>query len=118
MSAQEQDTFTEAEVFQALSWGMPDSQARHLAKYMADDPILIESMPERKEMEPSEIMYSEDMLLLLSLVSEKAHEKAERRFAQQQLRNKLSPEERSEWESRRAELKARLIKAGKSVPDL
>jgi hypothetical protein len=118
MSAHEQDTFTEAEVFQALSWGMADSAARHLAKHMADDPTLIASMPDRKEMEPSVTMYSEDMLLLLSLVSEKAHEKAERRLAQQQLRAKLSPEERAEWESRRTELKTRLIKAGKSVPDL
>lgn len=63
-------------------------------------------------------MYSEDTLLLLSLVSEKAHEKAARRLAEQRLRTELSPEERAEWESRRTELKTRLVGAGKRVPDL
>jgi hypothetical protein len=43
MAAQNEDTFTEEEVFQALKPGMPETEARRLAKYMADDP----TSPER-----------------------------------------------------------------------
>jgi hypothetical protein len=118
MSGQERDTFTESEVFQALSWGMPDSTARRIAKTIADDPALIAAGPERMAEEPSVTMYSEDMLLLLSLVSEKAHEKAVRRLAEQRFRTELCPGARAEWESRRTELRTRLIAAGKLVPDL
>jgi len=118
MSAQERDTFTEAEVYRALSWGMSDTAARRLARAMADDPALIDSLPERKALEPSVTMYSDDMLLLLSLVSESAKERAEGRLAAHRLETELSTEERADWEARRADLKRRLVAAGKAIPDL
>jgi hypothetical protein len=117
MSPQNEDTFTEAEVFQALSWGMPDTDAHRMARAMADDPALIESIPEQRELGPQVTMYSEDMLLLHSLVSENARIKAERRLADRRLQTQLTPGDRAEWEERRANLKRQLLAAGKSVPD-
>jgi hypothetical protein len=117
MDAQSQDTFSEAEMFQALSWGMPDTAARRQAKYMADDPTAIaKAFPEFKDLGPVATMYSEDTLLLLSLVSEDTRKKAERRLAQQRLRPELSEEERAEWNARRNELHKKLVAAGKLLP--
>jgi hypothetical protein len=114
MDAQSQDTFSEAEMFQALSWGMSDTAARKHAKYMADDPTTTaEAFP---ELGPVATMYSEDALLLLSLVSEETRKKAERRLAQQRLRPELSEEERAEWNARRDELRKKLVAAGKLLP--
>ncbi len=58
-------------------------------------------------------MYSEDMLLLLSLVSEECHRKVDQRLVQERLGKELTQSERERWNKRRSELRAQLIKAGK-----
>ena len=108
----QEETFTRAEVVQALGWGMPRSEAERLANVMADEGAAVLS-EEEKLKGPGVVMYSEDVLLLLSLVSEEARGKAERRLAQQRIKRELSPAERSEWEARRKALRDALIKAGK-----
>jgi len=112
MAAQKEDTFSEEEVFQALRPGMPDTAARRLAKFMADDPTSPERIRLEKAEGPTEGIYTEDMLLLLSLVSSEAQRKAELRVAQQRLQLVLTPEQHAEWEARRSKLRQRLIDGG------
>lgn len=113
MTAQNSNTFSEAELFQALSWGMPDSSARKLARHMADDPSSTTNIAEFKDIGPTETIYSEDVLLLLSLVSDDARKKVEQRLAEQRLRPALTGDELAEWDARRRELRNRLVAAGK-----
>jgi hypothetical protein len=112
MAAQNDETFSEEEVFQALSWGMQETEARRLAKFMADDPTSPERIRFEKAEGPSEGIYTEDMLLLLSLVSSEAQRKAELRVARQRLQLVLTPEQHAEWEARRSKLRQQLIDAG------
>jgi hypothetical protein len=112
MAAQNEDTFSEEEVFQALSWGMPDTDARRLATFMADDPTSPERIRLEKAEGPVAGIYTEDMLLILSLVSSEAQRKAEHRLAQQRLQLVLTPEQHAEWEARRSTLRQALIDAG------
>ena len=97
MAAQNEDTFSEEEVFKALSWGMPDTEARRLARFMADDPTSPERIRLEKAEGPTEGIYTEDMLLILSLVSSETQRKAEHRLAQQRLQSALTPEQHAEW---------------------
>jgi hypothetical protein len=112
MAAQNEDTFSEEEVFQALSWGMPDTEARRLAKFMADDPTSPERIRFEKAEGPTAGIYTEDMLVLLSLVSNEAQRKAELRVAQQRLQLVLSPEQHAEWEACRSKMRQALIDSG------
>jgi len=112
MAAQNEDTFSEEEVFKALSWGMPDTEARRLARFMADDPTSPERIRLEKAEGPTEGIYTEDMLLILSLVSSETQRKAEHRLAQQRLQSALTPEQHAEWEARRSKLLQALIDAG------
>ena len=108
----QEETFTRAELTRALSWGMPSSEAVRLANVMADEGAALLTA-EEKATSPGVVLYSEDLLLLLSLVSDKARTKAERRLARQRLEPELSPAEHSEWEARRKALRDALIKEGK-----
>jgi hypothetical protein len=112
MAAQNEDTFSEKEVFQALRWGMPDTEARRLAKYMADDPTSPERIRIEKAEGPTEGIYTEDMLLILSLVSSETKRKSELRLAHQRLQLVLTPEQHAEWEARRMKLRQQLIDGG------
>ena len=120
MAAQNEDafseeteaTFSEEEVFKALSWGMPDTEARRLAKFIADDPTSPELIRLEKAEGPVTGIYTEDLLLLLSLVSSEAKRKAEVRLARQRLQSVLSPEEHAEWEARRMKVRRQLIDGG------
>ena len=113
VAAQNDSSFTEAELHRALSWGMPDSEACRLAKYICDDPAVIATIPELRDLGPSTTMYSEGFLLILSLVSEDTNRKVERELLENRLGKGLTAEERANWEKRRGELKSELIKAGK-----
>jgi hypothetical protein len=117
VTAQEQEFFSESEVFQALSWGMPDSAARKLAKYMSDDPSVVATIPELQEVGPVATMYSDDMLMLLSLVSVETNRKVERYLEQRRLDGVgWSSPKRAAWEARRVKLREELVKAGKIKP--
>ena len=117
MAAQNEEFFSEAEVYQALSWGMPDSEARQHAKYMTGDPAVIATLPTFRDLGPLTTNYSEGFLLVISLVSDETRRKAERKLAASRLEKELSPDERAEWERRRAELRSQLIQAGKKLPE-
>jgi hypothetical protein len=112
VAAENEDTFTEEEVFQALSWGMPEAEARRLSKFMADDPTSPERIRFEEAEGPSEGIYSEDLLVLLSLVSSKAQRTAELRVARQRLQSALTPEQSAEWEARRSRMRQALIDSG------
>ena len=112
VAAENEDTFTEEEVFQALSWGMPGAEARRLSKFMADDPTSPERIRLEKAEGPTEGIHTEDMLVLLSLVSSEAQRKAELRVARQRLQLALTPEQHSEWEARRSKMRQALIDSG------
>jgi hypothetical protein len=107
-----EDTFSEEEVFKALSWGMPDTEARRLARFMADHPTSPERIRLEKAEGPTTGIYTEDMLLILSLVSSETQKKAEHRLAHQRLQSVLTPEQHAEWEARRSKLRQALIDAG------
>ena len=111
-SEETEDTFTEEEVFQALRWGMSDTEARRLAKYMADDPTSPERIRIEKAEGPTAGIYTEDMLMILSLVSSETKRKAEIRLAHQRLQLVLTPEQHAEWEARRMKLRQQLIDGG------
>jgi hypothetical protein len=114
LTAQGNDFFTEAELFTALHWGMPDSTAREFARFMAaEDPTLQATLPEFRDVGPMATKYSEPVLLLLSLVSDEANRKVEQRLIDLHGGRELSAEERSEWEARRSDYRNRLIHAGK-----
>lgn len=105
--------FSEAEVLEALLWGMPEAEARNLARFLSEDPAIAARDPEIRAMWPAAVMYGENMLLLLSLVSAETNEKVERRLIEMRLGTPLSPEERAAWEAKRADFRARLIDGGK-----
>jgi hypothetical protein len=107
------ETFSEAEIYHALRWGMTDSEAERLAKYMTDDPAVIATLPTFRDLGPISTMYSEGMLLILSLVSDDTNRKVDQRLVEQNLGKELSQDERARWEKRRFDLRAQLIKAGK-----
>ena len=112
MAAQNEDTFSEEEVLQALSWGMPDTEARRLATFMADDPTSPERIRLEKAEGPVTGIYTEGLLLILSLVSSETKRKAELRLAHQRLQLVLTPEQHAEWEARRMKLRQQLIDGG------
>jgi hypothetical protein len=107
-----EDTFSAEEVFKALSWGMPDTEARRLASFIADDPTSPERIRLEKAEGPVTGIYTEGLLLLLSLVSSETKRKAELRLAHQRLQLVLTPEQHAEWEARRSKLRQALIDAG------
>jgi hypothetical protein len=111
-SEEDEDTFSEEEVFKALSWGMPETEARRLAGFIADDPTSPELIRLEKAEGPVTGIYSEGLLLILSLVSSEAQRKAERRLAKQRLQSVLTPEQHAEWEARRSKLRQQLIDGG------
>ena len=111
--AKEPESFSEAEIHTALSWGMSEAEARKLAKFMSDDPAVTATVPTLRDLGPLSTLYSENMLLLLSLVSEEANRKVEQRLVQMRLGKELSTKERAQWEKRRAEFRSQLIKSGK-----
>jgi hypothetical protein len=106
-------SFSEDEVFLALSWGMPESEARRLAPWMSDDPSVAAKVPNIRELGPTEHMYAEGLLLLLSFVSAETNEKVEAHLLERRLGVPLTASERSDWERRRAQLRDELVKAGK-----
>jgi hypothetical protein len=69
--------------------------------------------PGADEEGPTVTIYSEEMLLLLSLVSEECSHKAEQHLAAQRLERALTSEERRVWVSKREELRRQLKAAGK-----
>jgi hypothetical protein len=91
---------------------MPTSEAVRLANVMADEGSGLLTAEEQAT-GPALVMYSEDVLLLLSLVSDEARSKAERRLARQRREPQLTPAERSDREARREALRDALIKEGK-----
>jgi len=105
--------FSEAEVVTALSWGMPDSEVRRLVRFMSEDPAIAARDPEIRAMGPASIIYNESMLLLLSLVSVETNAKVERRLVERRLGVPLTSAERADWETKRADLRAKLVQAGK-----
>jgi len=111
-SEEPEATFSEEEVLKALRWGMPDTEARRLAAFMADDPTSPERIRLEKAEGPTHGIYTEDLLLILSLVSSEAQRKAERRLAQQRLQLELTPEQQADWEARRSKLRQALVDAG------
>jgi hypothetical protein len=119
LTAQEEEFFSEAEVFQALSWGMPDSEARRLAMYMSDDPaVAATAFPDLQGQGATARMCSDDMLTLLSLVSVETNRKVERYIEERRLGGAgWSSEKRAAWEARRAEIREALIKDGKIKPE-
>jgi hypothetical protein len=112
LSAQEV-FFSESEIYQALSWGMPDSVARKLAKDMSDDPRAETYLERTTDLGPIAVVYSKELLLLLSLVSDETNRKVERRLIETRSGAALTKRERADWEQRRAELRNELVKAGK-----
>lgn len=117
MDAQQDQYFTESEIFQALHWGMPDSTARNYARVLAaEDPAVQATIPDFRAMGPIASTYSEELLLLLSLVSDETNRKVEARLVEQNNGRQLSPQARSAWEKRRNEYRTQLIKAGK-IPE-
>ena len=109
----EPESFSESEIYQALSWGMSDADARKLAKFMSDDPTVTANVPTLRDLGPLTTLYSENMLLLLSLVSDETNRKVEQRLVQMRLGKELNPEERAQWEKRRTEFRNRLVESGK-----
>ncbi len=105
--------FLENEVFLALSWGLPESEARRLAPWMSDDPRMAAKVPEIGDLGPTAHMYTEELLLLLSLVSAETNEKVDAHLLEHRLGVPLTASERTEWEKRRAQLRRELVKAGK-----
>ena len=113
LTAHNEEFFTEAELYRALSWGMPDSEARKLAKHLTDDPAVIATLPTFRDLGPIATNYSEDLLILLSLVSDETNRKVERRLAETRRGKAWNPDEREQWERRRSEIRTGLVKAGK-----
>jgi len=111
--AQKEESFSESEIYKALSWGMPDSDAIRLAKQMSDDPDVAATIPEFRDVGPVTTMYSEGFLLALSLVSEETNRKVERRLLEARGGKQWSAEEHARWDQRRAALRSELVKAGK-----
>lgn len=105
--------FLESELLVALSWGMPELEAKKLAQWLSDDPTMAEKVREIRDLGPTAHMYTEDTLLLLSLVSAETNEKVEAHLLESRLGVPLSNSERSRWEARRAELRSKLVEAGK-----
>ena len=117
LSAQtdEPESFSEAELYKGLSWGMSETEARRLAKFMSDAPADASTLPAdgSQGYAVDGRIYSEDLLLLLSLVSEETNRKVEQCLVQMHLGKQLAPDERATWEKRRAKLRSQLIRAGK-----
>lgn len=113
LTAQKEEFFTEAELYQALSWGMADAEARKLAKYLTDDPAVIATLPTFRDLGPITSNYSEDLLILLSLVSDETNRKVEHRLAELRRAQAWNLGDRERWEGRRAEIRTALVKAGK-----
>ena len=112
----DENPFSRAEILTALKWGMEESEAERLATFMAGKTESGELPPGWEEMGPTTSMFSEGLLVLVSLVSEDCRQKAERVFARQKLVAVLSPEERDVWEAKRRELRQQLEAAGKLPP--
>jgi len=113
VAAQNDEFFTVAELYQALSWGMTDSEAKQLAKYMTDDPAVVATIPTLSEIGPIASNYSEDMLILLSFVSKDANKKVEKRLADLRHANAWNQDDQARWDKRRAEIQSQLVEAGK-----
>jgi hypothetical protein len=58
-------------------------------------------------------MYSEDLLILLSLVSDETNKKVEQWLPDGNLGKELNLEQRAHWNERRNETRSQLIRAGK-----
>lgn len=119
MTAHEEEFFSEAEVFEALSWGMPDSEVRRLAKYMSDDPaVMVTAFPDLEDQGFIATNYSADMLMLLSLVSVETNRKVERYLEERRLGGvPWGPAEKGAWEARREKMRQALIEDGKIEPE-
>ncbi len=113
MAAQDENPFTRAEVLTALKWGMQESEAERLATYISGETASGAVPPEYEDMGPAASMYSEGLLLVVSLASEDSRQKAERILAHQRLETALTPEEKDVWEAKRRELRKQLEEAGK-----
>ena len=116
MSVYDENPFTRAELLTALKWGMQESEAERLATYMAGETASGTVPPEYEDLGPTSSMYTEGLLLVLSLVSEDTRQKAERILAKQRLETALTPEERDVWEAQRRELRTQLEAAGMIPP--
>lgn len=116
MSVYDENPFTRAELLTALKWGMQESEAERLATYMAGETASGTVPPGFEDMGPTTSIYTEGMLLLVSLVSEDARQRAEQKLAEQRRETALTPEERGLWEARRRELREHLEAAGKIPP--
>ena len=116
MSVYDENPFTRVELLTALKWGMEESEAERLATFMAGETASGTVPPGFEDMGPTTSHYTEGMLLLVSLVSEDARQRAEQKLAEQRLETALTPEEREVWEARRRELRMQLEAAGKIPP--
>jgi hypothetical protein len=103
--------FTEQEIFQALRWGMDEPTARNYARLLSGSLDVAVAQPN----DTTSVGYSnfsEDFLVLLSLVSEEARAKAEQRMMELHGR-RLEPHEHAAWEKKRTEIRAALEREGK-----
>jgi hypothetical protein len=113
--AQYFDPFTEEEVYQALRLVLPEDEARRAARPLPDP-----TPTEVAALRPGEyvvrgVNYTDDMLILLSLVSSDLSAKVETYRATRRRIVNWSDEEDEAWRARRDELK-RSIAGGLRAP--
>lgn len=116
MATPDENPFTRAELLTAFKWGMEENEAERFATYVAGETASGTVPPGFEDLGPTSSMYTEGLLLVVSLVSEKTRQKAEQILARQRLETALTPEERDVWEARRGELRKQLEAAGKIPP--
>jgi hypothetical protein len=114
LTAQGNDSFTEAELFTAFHWKLPDSTARNYARlFAAEDPAVQATIPELRDVGPFTPNYNADFLLLISLVSPEANRKAQRYLRDLYGERDLTADERAKWEAKREQVRKALISEGK-----
>lgn len=113
MSTYDENPFTRAELLTALKWGMQESEAERFATFIAGETASGTVPPGYEDMGPTTGIFTEGLLLVVSLVSEDTRQKAEQILAKQRLETALTPEEKDVWEARRRELREQLEAAGK-----
>jgi len=105
--SQSSQDFTEQEIFTALHWGMPEPEARAQAHLLAGG-LDKQLLNPNDSADVAESNFSEDLLVLLSLVSDEARVKAELRYHQMHGQADVR-----EWETRRRKMRSALVRAGK-----
>jgi hypothetical protein len=100
--------FTEQEIFQALSWSEEsEADARAAARMLSGG---MDKELGVREDSPSVPTFSDDFLLILSLVSDEARVKAENHFRE---RPTVTPSDVEAWHRKRVEVRNALVSQGK-----